>query len=219
LYITQPDPNGNETQLMRWYLAPEILEKRVDTLEAATEARYIWFVTNDWFDNSVRQQFNTLATTRRLEQVIGDCKPEWCYLAQLMVAPPEREPLIFGGEIGFHGADVELTEHSIQALLWWSVDEPPTQDYSISLQLLDSSGALIAQVDRQLKPPDAPDEIPTSRLEVGDSYIDWRELTLPENIAAGEYTLQLVVYQWQDNTRLTLPDGRDTLTVQTIILE
>jgi hypothetical protein len=218
LYITHIDPNGNETELMRRYLSADILSNRVETIAEAAENRYVWFVTNDWFDDSVREQFDVLVQTYRVEQVIGDCKPEWCYLAQLMVAPPQIEPVVFGDSLGFHGADVEITTSTIEALLWWSVDEQPTQDYSISLQLLDSSDTLVTQVDRQIKPPNY-DEIPTSQMQPNNSYIDLRELPLPENLADGEYLLQLVVYQWQDNTRLTLPDGRDTLLIQNISME
>jgi hypothetical protein len=218
LYITHIDPNGNETELMRRYLSADILSNRVETIDEAAEKRYVWFVTNDWFDDSVRQQFDGLVQSHRVEQVIGDCKPQWCYLAQLMVAPPQIEPVVFGDSLGFHGADVEITTSTIEALLWWSVDEQPTQDYSISLQLLDSSGILVTQVDRQIKPPDF-DEIPTSQMQPDNSYLDLRELQLPANLARGEYILQLVVYQWQDNTRLTLPDGRDTLLIQNMSIE
>ena len=219
LYVTHTDPNGNETQLMRWYLEPHIFDNRVDTVDEAVASRYVWFVTNEWFDEVARNQFNSLAETHRVERVLGDCKPAWCYLAQLMVAPPQREAMFFGDALGFHGADVEVTDDTLQALLWWSVETQPAQDYSISLQLLDSSGALVTQVDRQIKPPDFEDEIPTSQMQPDNSYIDWRELPLPDNLASGEYTLQLVVYQWQDNTRLTLPDGRDTLHIETITIE
>jgi hypothetical protein len=218
LYITHIDPNGNETELMRRYLAADIFDNRVESIDEAAENRYVWFVTNDWFDDSVRQQFAMLVQSHRVEQVIGDCKPEWCYLAQLMIAPPQIEPIVFGDSLGFHGADVEITTSTIEALLWWSVDEQPTQDYSISLQLLDSSGTLVTQVDRQIKPPDF-DEIPTSQMQPDNSYLDLRELQLPVNLASGEYLLQLAVYQWQDNTRLTLPDGRDTLLIQNMSIE
>jgi hypothetical protein len=219
LYVTHIDPNGNETQLMQWYLASQILTNRVDTLATAAESRYVWFVTNDWFDETVRSQFNILAATHRVERVLGDCKPAWCYLAQLMVAPPQREATFFGDTVGFHGTDIEVTDNVLQALLWWSVETQPVQDYSISLQLLDSSGTLITQLDRQIKPPDFEDEIPTSQMQPANSYIDWRELPLPDDLASGDYTLQLVVYQWQDNLRLTLPDGRDTLHIETITIE
>jgi hypothetical protein len=218
LYVTHIDPNGNETQLMDWYLAPHIFDNRTDSVEAAAESRYVWFVTNEWFDEVARNQFNTLAETHRVELVLGDCKPEWCYLAQLMVAPPQREAIYFGDNIGFHGADTELTDDSLNALLWWSVDTQTTEDYSISLQLLDSSGALVTQLDRQINPPDAVNEIPTSQMQPGNSYIDWRELPLPDGLH-GDFTLQVVVYRWQDNIRLTLPDGRDTLHIETITIK
>ncbi|MDQ7026528.1 MAG: hypothetical protein Q9P01_15715 [Anaerolineae bacterium] len=78
---------------------------------------------------------------------------------------------------------------------------------------------MVIQLDRQIKPPDFEVEIPTSQMQPDNNYIDWRELTLPDNLASGDYTLQPVVYQWQDNTRLTLADGRDTLPIQTIVIE
>lgn len=219
LYVTHLDIDGNETELMRRYLAPEIFNNRADAIDTAAESRYVWFVTNEWGDDNARNQFNQLTITHRVEAVIGECKPAWCYLAQLMIAPPNREATVFGEVIGFHGADIEITENTIEALLWWSVDFQPRQDYSISLQLLDSSGVLVTQLDRQIKPPDFEDEIPTSQMQPENSYIDWRELSLPDNLASDDYTLQLVVYQWQDNTRLTLPDGHDTLHIQSIVID
>jgi len=219
LYTTHIDPDGTETDQMVRYLAPAIFENQAATLDEAIAARYVWFVTEHWFENATRVQFQQLAETHRVQQVVGDCKPEWCYLAQLMVAPPQREPTLFGDIIGFHGADVTITDKAIHALLWWSVNGQPTQDYSISLQLLDASGALVAQVDRQIKPPDFDHEIPTSQMQPDNSYIDARDLLLPDGLPAGEYMLQLVVYRWQDNTRLTLPDGRDTLPLQKVRIE
>ena len=59
----------------------------------------------------------------------------------------------------------------------------------------------------------------TSQFEPGRIYIDFRTLTLPASLAPGNYVLELVVYDWQTNVQLLLPDGSTSLTLDTITID
>ncbi len=135
-----------------------------------------------------------------------------------MEAPPFASPQRFGAHMDFWGADVDsVTREAISTRLWWRVEQTPSFDYSISLRLLDGSGALVAQSDGPINHYGA-QIVQTSALEPGKIYIDWRTITPPPDIAPGSYSLALVVYQSWDNTRLTLPDGSDSFTVYTFTM-
>jgi hypothetical protein len=207
-----------EDQLNR-YLPPELLANRVTTVEEAQAARRVWYLTDSLYEDSVQAAFHELEATHRLWGVFGQCKSEWCYVAQLMVAPPMREAVFFGETIGFLGADISsVNQNQLPVLLWWTVEEQPQTDYSISLQLIYPDGSLASQVDRQIDPPEAEiGEIPTSQLQPNGNYLDWRVLDLA-NLPNGDYRLQLVVYQWQDGVRLSLPDGSDAYFIENISL-
>ncbi len=104
-------PASSYEQFMQWeqqqYLAPQVAAGATTDLDQAQAARRVWFMTGDWFDPAVQAQFHALEPTHPVQQVIGQC-PErgWCYLAQLMEAPPLTEPQRFGVNMDFWGADI-----------------------------------------------------------------------------------------------------------------
>lgn len=204
------------------YLAPELLENLVGSVEEARQTRRIWYLTDTIFDENSQALFTDLESSHRQQVVIGQCPAHsWCYVARLMEASPLDEPLFFGETIGFLGADISPIENNqLAVLLWWMVDETPEADYSISLQLIAADGSLAIQVDRQIDPPDEEiGEIPTSQMQSDGNYIDWRVLDIPPNLENGNYTLQVVVYQWWDGLRLTLEDGTDSFVLQTVTID
>ena len=117
------------------------------------------------------------------------------------------EGVTFGGKIGFHGIElvdstpVVSDNQTIHVKLWWSARQKLDRDYSISLALLDSKGAIVAQVDGA---PKAPTETPgqTSVWQPGTYYQDIRSLYLPAGLEPGDYRLVVAVYQWWDGVRL-----------------
>ncbi|MCL4248044.1 MAG: glycosyltransferase family 39 protein [Anaerolineae bacterium] len=206
-------------QQMRLYLPPALAAQHTpgELIDAAQ--RRIWFVTDRWLADDVQAAFRQLEPTHPLQLVLGDCNIRWCYLAQLMEAPPNHDPTVFGGQLGFYGIDIDhLDAANLQVRLWWRVDDTaPQLDYSIGLHLLDSSGVLVAQADGPINHYDA-QIFPTSQMQPGQIYIDHRDIRLPANLPSGEYTLELVVYQPWDGVRLTLPDGADGLALDTLTL-
>ncbi|MCC6615834.1 MAG: hypothetical protein IT320_20355 [Anaerolineae bacterium] len=87
-------------------------------------------------------------------------------------------------------------------------DVHPPLDCAIGLYLLDGSGALVAQADGPINHYDHA-IVPTSQMQPGQIYIDYRALDLSEDLPPGDYTLMLAVYQPWDGVRLTLPGGAD----------
>jgi 4-amino-4-deoxy-L-arabinose transferase-like glycosyltransferase len=219
------DEDDAETRFLKWqmdhYLGRDLRQNRVETVEEASHQRRVWFATNEaWHYNpDVQKRFAELQQTHPLQTVIGECSSAWCYLIQLLEATPLSTPLIFGGNLSFWGADVDsVTRETIEARLWWKVDQPPELDYSIGLHLLDGSGALVAQVDRPIRDPYLNQDIQTSQLEPQRIYIDARTLELSPGLPIGNYQLVLVIYQSWDSVRLLLPDGSDKLVLEEITI-
>lgn len=94
----------------------------------------------------------------------------------------------------------------IVALRFAALETPPA-DYTLTLQLLNAEGVLIAQNDA---PPRAPlgDARPTTTWQNGETIIDVREIALPPDLPAGEYRL---IVGWYDATgaRWLLNNGDD----------
>ncbi len=206
--------------LVRWqidhYLPPELAENRVTDVEHAQEVRRVWYVTEKWFDPKVKMHFDSLEPSHPVQTVFGDCNRNWCYLAQLMEAAPWKTPQIFGDDMAFWGEDVvSVTPDAVNTHLWWRLDSIPALDYSMSLQLLDESGTLIAQTDGAVQHYGS-QTVQTSQMEPGKIYIDYRSIALPAGTPGGQYRLALVVYDWQTGQRLALPDGSDQLLLDAV---
>jgi hypothetical protein len=191
-----------------------------DSVQAAS-ARRIWLMTGDLFSEQVKADFDSLEPTHPVQTVIGDCDRGWCYVIQLMEAPPWAEAQAFsdfesGAGLPFWGADIDrITATGIETRLWWRVEESPSLDYSMGLHLISADGGLAAQSDGPIQHYGA-ETVPTSTMQPEDIYIDFRTLPLPPNLSPGVYELALVVYRPWDGVRLTLPDGTDHLVLDTI---
>ncbi|MEO8612578.1 MAG: glycosyltransferase family 39 protein [Chloroflexota bacterium] len=214
--------NYAEAKVMQWQLlhvVPEWLRTdTTDKLDAVLPARRIWYVTANWLNDDVHKRYLEIEATHPRQTGFGQCNSQWCYLIQLMEAPPWTTPQVFGADMAFWGADVDnVSRESIQTRLWWKVDHAPALDYSIGLQLLDANGTLVAQADGPINHY-GQEVVNTSQLEPERIYIDFRNLTLPANVPAGDYQLEMVVYDWQTNQRLLLMDGSDHLTLNVVTI-
>ncbi len=189
---------------MQLYLVPSLYDNVVYDLSGDLPRR-IWHLTYRWFGEGVQDEFRALEATHPLQQVLGRCDRGWCFLAQLMEAPPNADTVYYEGQLGFRGADTSLVDDTLHARLWWQNAAPIPLDYSISLQLQDANGAVIAQSDGQINHYGR-EVVPTSQMQPGRIYIDERALVLPPDVP-GELRLQLIVYQSWDERRLMLDDG------------
>jgi hypothetical protein len=186
-----------------------------DGLPVVTEPgahRRVWYLGADGAEPPPNLQ--TLQQNYVQSEFLGP--PE--FLFQLYEAPPNPEGVLFENGMRFHGVSVlnnatpserPVLRHegeSLRVRLWWSVDETPPRDYSISLQLIGADG-LVAQSDGApqtvaLQPyaEAAPPE--TGRWQPGRYYIEERTLQIPNPTPAGDYGLSLIVYQWWDGVRV-----------------
>ena len=134
-------------------------------------------------------------------------------LFRLYEAPPDSAGIPFANGMRFHGIDVldqptnllvRRAGDKFRVRLWWSVDKPVDADYSVALHIY-ANNQLSVQSDSapQIAAPDIPHE--TSRWQSGQFYIEERELEVPKSFTSGDYPLYLIVYQWQNNTRVAAP--------------
>lgn len=97
---------------------------------------------------------------------------------------------------GHGGATIELQ---------WQAAHKITDDFTISLRLLGAQGQVISQIDNQ--PVNG--LTPTSGWNPGETIIDRRGLPIPADAPAGEYEVQMLIYQYVDNrvVEIIAPDS------------
>jgi hypothetical protein len=116
--------------------------------------------------------------------------------------------MLYNGELRLERAEVALVKEpapaegaaragenvlgraTIYAQLDWLAERKPSIDYRVTLRLLDAAGAVVVQRDEF---PIGP-LLPPSTWNAGDAKPGYMALPLPENLAAGEYTLRVGVY-------------------------
>jgi hypothetical protein len=175
--------------------------------------RRVWYLTRQGSED---------ATTLKLVEQGRLRTPEfwgpWYFIATLYEAPPQPVGNHFGNGLQFHGVDVGRRSilhagDTLDLRLWWSVDKPIPPELSMSVQLLDPAGNIIAQQDGL--PADAPQSL--DQWQPNTFYIDHRTLTVPYHVQRGQYTLQLIVYHWRDGSRVS-PE-HDATPTQALILD
>src|SRR5690606_29327412 len=72
------------------YLPEALLENRVFSVDEAQEYRRVWFISTFFLNDDVQTEFRALESSHRLWYVANEseCSQAYCYIAQLMVAPP-----------------------------------------------------------------------------------------------------------------------------------
>ena len=104
--------------------------------------------------------------------------------------------------------------------LYWQAAAPTEADYQVFNHLLDAEGNLVAQIDG----PPLPDPLlrrGTSGWDDSEEILYSREyvLTLPEDLAPGEYTIVTGFYRRDNGQRLLTPTGEDSLWVMQVVVE
>lgn len=218
LFDRAGEEDGFVTWQYRHYMSPMLAAGITTDDERAASTRRVWYVSGELLTDPVQARFQALETTHPVQQAIGECSRRWCYVAQLMEAPPAQTPLVFGGVLPFFGVDVDgVNAEGIEARLWWKVESSPPRDYSIGLQLLDANGALVAQSDGPITHYGV-ETVQTSTMTPHRIYMDVRLVQPGVPLSAGAYTLTLVVYQSWDGMRLRLPNGDDALVLQRVMI-
>lgn len=127
-------------------------------------------------------------------------------VSRVQYVPPtlENSPL-FGDQMRMRGVsavDAEVRAcDTLRLQTFWEADAEIDLDYSGSLRLLNRNGEKVAQSDAQLT------AVGTRLWELGQLYVDDRELVIPCEVPAGEYDLMLSVYFYQDPGTLLPIEG------------
>jgi hypothetical protein len=145
------------------------------------------------------------------EQVLGACR-----LARVAALPEQRVLATAdtaGGPIVLLAADVGRAVAGqassapgsliLPLVLYWQAAAPVDASYTVFTQLFDSSGRLVAQQDNLPVQGLAP----TDTWQPGTTIRDPYRLLLPPGTGAGEYDLQIGMYDAQGRRTLTLADG------------
>jgi hypothetical protein len=144
------------------------------------------------------------------------------FFFQLYSLPPNVEGIIFENEMRFHGVEVLDNEDvetgqilrpegsTLHLRLWWSVDEPLTQEYSVGVQVINNrTGTLLTQSDSA---PRAIHLNPFNTAPLPDNMLAWqpdtiyleeRTLEIPYGLRRENFTVYLTVYDWRDGSRFS----------------
>ncbi|HLV35201.1 MAG TPA: glycosyltransferase family 39 protein [Spirillospora sp.] len=203
------------------YYYDTYLRQHIEIVQEPANHRRVWYVRADgWHDTATEQ---AVLENRIPTIFVGP----WDFLIRLYQGPPDPEGILFENGLRFHGMDVMdggsimrqpyywREQTTARVRLWWSIDRPLDADYSISVQVQNREGRLVAQNDGPPRPVHLSlvdtSELPaeTSRWEPGRYYIDERDILLP-NLGSEIYAnVLLTVYQWWDGVRLQAPSVND----------
>ncbi len=113
----------------------------------------------------------------------------------------------FAGGVELLGYRLQPAEDDLSLILVWQTAQPLERDYTVFVHLIDPAGNLVAQSDSS---PHWVTDWPTSRWVPGQPVTDGHGLSLPGDLADGEYTLRVGLYDWQTLDRLPLVDAAGT---------
>jgi hypothetical protein len=121
--------------------------------------------------------------------------------------PRESTPMSarFGEWLDLVAVRVRPLRHGepLSVALYWRAEASPPQDETVSVQLLNAAGNLVAQHDGEPANGGAPMTTwPADRI-VEDSH----QISLPGDLAPGDYRLSVVVYDRASLTRLLVTAG------------
>lgn len=129
---------------------------------------------------------------------------------------PNAQQTRLGDSVVLRGYAVNANPgDTLDVKLYWQVDKPVSEDYTVFTQLLDNNGALIAGVDSQ----PLGGYFPTSQWPENEIVTDVVSLPLPDDLPAGQYTLITGMYTLETLERLPLANGGDFVTLTTIEID
>ncbi len=160
-------------------------------IEAWLDA-HTYKATEQWI-NSIR--FATYAVPRKLSD-----------------APEVKSGVRFGDHITLEGYTLPATQVQpgdiLQLDLFWHTDAPLSERYKVFVHVLDQSGKIVAQTDRE---PGGGQQ-PTTNWESNELIVDRYGVLIPQNTPTGIYTIEIGLYDFA-NTRLPVSAGGDALIV------
>jgi hypothetical protein len=153
----------------------------------------------------------------RLADVAADSEVAWAPEVG-KVGRAARVPVTFQGMVDFLGYELSALSlrsgESFDLIAYWRVtgDLPP--QLSQFTHVLSAEGAIVTQQDRLA--------LTSASLRPGDTFVQISRLTLPADLAEGEYALSIGLYTLTDGVRLRIEsDGRprgDRLWLRAIVV-
>jgi len=118
----------------------------------------------------------------------------------------------FAGQIELLGYDTTLQPGELAVTLHWRALQPPVEDYSVFVHLLDAEGQIVAQHDGQ--PQNG--AYPTSVWDRGEVVADEHILDLPADLPAGRYRLRVGWYLPASGDRLPVVGDGDSVELEVV---
>jgi hypothetical protein len=111
----------------------------------------------------------------------------------------------FGSQIMLNQAAIEQTADTLTLTLEWQVEDVVQRPYTVFNHLIDAQGNLVAQVDGW----SVNGKWPPTCWQAGEPIIDQYQINLPNDLPAGNYSLQTGLYDARDGVRLQTEAGID----------
>ncbi len=180
-------------------LTPEVEDDRIQAWLAGHPAVWVVYAGEGEVD---RGEF--LAKYSAAVAYMQDCD-RWLdvrvcrYVSPHFIAPAVVQPtnLVYGGELAASGVAVSLytppgasAPASVLVQVDWEAVARPSADVKASLRLVDATGAALAQTDEL---PIGP-LLPPTTWSAGDGKPGYFSLSLPAPLLAGDYRIELSLY-------------------------
>ncbi|MBA3874229.1 MAG: hypothetical protein H0X30_34295 [Anaerolineae bacterium] len=131
-----------------------------------------------------------------------------------MLPPENPSGVVLGNQIQFVGYDLAPTASgkSFNLRFYWKAVHPPTSNYSVFVHLTAAKDQTpIAQYDGA---PTTPRYLTLQWNDPAELHISGDiTITAPDDTPAGDYRLQIGLYDFTSGVRLTTPDGQDSIEV------
>jgi hypothetical protein len=144
----------------------------------------------------------------QIRQAVNFSTTYYADLAAPLAAPDADPDLRFGDQLALLAFEVPdgVETRQCEPLYirsWWLTTEAPDKNYHITLTLADSAGMGVAQSDAPLG------DLETVQLRAGDEIFDRRVIDVPCDLAPGEYSLLVGLYDLEtmETVPLAYPDG------------
>ena len=124
---------------------------------------------------------------------------------------------VLGGRVRLLGYNIESgfrPGDNIHLTLFWQCLEEMEQSYTVFTHLVDAGGHIVAQKDN----PPVDGLYPTTKWEMGEIVRDQYDLTIPQDIAPGEYRLKVGMYLAETGERLRAVRGKEPLAENAVTL-
>ncbi len=114
-----------------------------------------------------------------------------------------RANIEFGEQLTLLGYTLTEGQSQVTIRMYWQAIQPPADDYTVFVHLLDAQGQIVVQRDQQ----PTGGQMPTSTWPRGYTVTDEVILNVPASLAPGTYRLVTGVYQPLSMTRLPAVDA------------